>query len=117
MDLAVQNADIYLDFFIKFSKQIGNSSAKIINTKVNSKPSQASEMELFPQVVTSFRGELKILPYIQDGAFSKNSQKWKAFTFFAKTSILDVWQGSEYVSKLASKVKDVSLLNQFKYQR
>ena len=39
------------------------------------------------------------------------------FTIFVKTSILDVWQGSEYASELASKVTDVSFLNQFEYQR
>ena len=41
----------------------------------------------------------------------------KLFTIFAKTSILDVCQGSEYGSELASKVKDISFLNQFKFQR
>ena len=46
---------------IKFRKQIGNSFTKIINTKVNSKPSQTAEMELFTQVATNFRGELRIL--------------------------------------------------------
>ena len=80
---------------IKFSKQIGNSYAKIINTKVHSKPCQTAEMELFAKIV-------------------KNE---KPFTIFAKTSILDVWQGSEYASELASKVKAVSVLNQFKYQK
>ena len=30
--------------------------------KANSKPCQTSEMELFPQVVTGFRGEVRILP-------------------------------------------------------
>ena len=30
-------------------------------TKANSKPCQTSEMELFPQVLTGFRGELRIL--------------------------------------------------------
>ena len=39
------------------------------------------------------------------------------FTICGKTSILDVWQSSEYASELASKVKDVSFSNQFKYQR
>ena len=29
-----------------------------------------------------------------------------SFTIFAKPSILDVWEGSEYVSKLASSVKN-----------
>ena len=33
-------------------------------TKANSKPCQTSEMELFPQVVTGFRGERRILPNI-----------------------------------------------------
>ena len=41
----------------------------------------------------------------------------KLFTIFAKTSILDVCQGSEHGSELASKVKDISFLNQFKFQR
>ena len=38
-------------------------------------------------------------------------------TIFAKASMLDIWQGSEYASELASKVKDLSFLDQFKYQR
>ena len=39
------------------------------------------------------------------------------FTICAKTSILDVLQGSEYASELAFKVKVVSFSNQFEYQR
>ena len=31
--------------------------------------------------------------------------------------MFDIWQGSEYASELASKVKDLSFLDQFKYQR
>ena len=49
--------------------------------------------------------------------FAKIVKNEKPFTIFVKTSILDVWQGSEYASELASKVKDVSFLNQFEYQR
>ena len=109
--------DLWRNILIKFSKQIENSFAKIINTKVNSKPCQTAVMELFPQVVTGFRGELRILPYIWDEAFSKNSQKRKSVHYFAKSSISDICQVSENASKLASKVKDVSFLNQFKYQR
>ena len=41
----------------------------------------------------------------------------KPFTTFVKTSILDVWQGSESVSELASKVTDVLFLKQYEYQR
>ena len=46
-------------------------------TKANSKPCQTSEMELFPQVITGFRGKLRILLNIYDEAFFKNSQKLK----------------------------------------
>ena len=71
-------------------------------------------MELFLQVAAGFRGEVRILSNIKDGAFCKHSQE--PFTIFVKTSFLDVWQGSEYASELASKVTDVSFLNQFEYQ-
>ena len=49
--------------------------------------------------------------------FAKTVKKKKPFAVFVKTSIFDVWQGSEYVSELASKVTDVSFLKQFEYQR
>ena len=35
------------------------------------------------------------------------------FTMFVKTYIMNVWEGSEYASELASKVMDASFLNQF----
>ena len=35
------------------------------------------------------------------------------FTMFVKTYIMDVREGSEYASELASKVMDASFLNQF----
>ena len=69
---------------IKFSKQIGHSFAKKINTKVSSKPCQTSEMELFLQVVTGFRDKLRILSNIYDVASCKNSQKRKAVHYFCK---------------------------------
>ena len=49
--------------------------------------------------------------------FAKIVKNEKPFTIFAKTCILDVWQSSEYTFELASQVKDVSFLNQIKYQR
>ena len=49
--------------------------------------------------------------------FAKIIKNEKSFTIFAKTFILDAWQGSEYASELASKVKNVSFLNHFKHQR
>ena len=64
VDSTVHSTDIKWNMLIKFSKQIGNSFAKMINTKVNSKPCQTAEMELLQQVVTGFRGELRMLPYI-----------------------------------------------------
>ena len=71
-------------------------------------------MGLFPQVVIGFGGETCHKSKME--LFANLVKNEKQFITFAKTSILDVWQGSEYVSKLTSKVKDVSLLNQLKYQ-
>ena len=48
--------------------------------------------------------------------FAKIVKNEKPFTIFAKTSILDVWQDPKYASEFASKVKDISFLNHFKYQ-
>ena len=49
--------------------------------------------------------------------FAKIVKNENPFTIFVKTSILDVWQGSEYSSELASKVTDISFLNQFECQK
>ena len=88
--------DILWNILIKFSKQIANTFAKIIN---------------------GCKGEFKILSNIWDGAFWINSQKLTPLYYFAKTSTLDVWQGSGYAFELASNVEDVSFLNQLEYQR
>ena len=50
--------------------------------KVNSKSCQTSETELFPQVVTGFRDELRMLPNIKDRSLCKNSQKLKIVHYF-----------------------------------
>ena len=64
MDLTVHFTDMWWNnVLIKFSKYIGNRLAKIINTKVNSNPT-----ELFAKIV-------------------KNK---KPFTIFAKSSIMDI---------------------------
>ena len=47
--------------------------------------------------------------------FVKIVKNEKPFTIFAKTSILDVWQDSEYAFELAFKVKETSFLNRSKY--
>ena len=39
--------------------------------------------------------------------FAKIVKIEKPFTIFVKTSLLDVWQGSEHAFELASKVTDV----------
>ena len=104
---------------LRLSKQIVNSFAKIIS---------------------GYKGEFKTLSNIWDGGFTtklllaseahskccqaskmehfaKIVKNYKPFTICAKTSILDVWKGSECASELASKVKGVWFLNQFEYQR
>ena len=70
-----------------------------MTAKANSKSCQTSEMELSPRVVTGFRGERRILSNILDEAFCENSRKRKTVHYFCKTSILDVWRGSEYASE------------------
>ena len=57
VDLTVQNTSMRWNKLIKFSK-----IAKIFNTKVNQNLCQAAKMELFPQVVTGLRGEIRTLP-------------------------------------------------------
>ena len=49
--------------------------------------------------------------------FVKTVEKENSSTIFAKSFILDVWQGSWYASELASEVTKVSFLNQSEYQR
>ena len=49
--------------------------------------------------------------------FTKVVKNWNPLTICEKTSILDIWQGSKYASELASKLKDVSFVNQFEYQK
>ena len=71
----------------------------MINRKVNPKPSQTSEMEHFPQVVTSFRGKLRVFSTSKMELFTKIVKNEKPFTILKKTSILDVWQGSECASE------------------
>ena len=80
---------------IKFSKQIRNSFAKIINSEANSESCHTSKMGLFAKIA--------------------NNEKPSAIV--AKTCILDVRQGSEYASELVFKVKAILFLNQFEYQR
>ena len=74
-------------------------------------------MELFAQVVTGSEANSKPCKTSKIGLFVKIVKNKKSFTIFIKTFILNVWQGSEYASELASKVADVSFLKQFEYQR
>ena len=90
VDLTVHNTNIWRNILIKFSKQIGNSFPKIIKTKVNPKPCQTSEMRLFPQAVTGFRSELRILPTSKMELFAKIIKNEKLFNIFAKIFIFDV---------------------------
>ena len=43
--------------------------------KTNSKPCQKSEMELFPQIITGFRGEIRILQNTSDAAFRRSKSR------------------------------------------
>ena len=102
---------------IKFSKQIGKSFLKIINVKVNSKSCQTDLLSFFHKLLLALKANSGFYHTSKMEPFSKIVKNEKPFTISAKTSILDVWQGCEYASELASKLKDVAFLNQFKYQR
>ena len=90
------------------------------------------------KIANAYKGQLKTLSNIWDVAFCTKSLlaskanlqsyktskmelfakivKKKPLTISGRTSISDVWSGSEYASVLALKVKDVSFLNQCEYQ-
>ena len=63
--------------------------------------------ELFLQVVTGFRANSESCQLSKMELFVKIVKKENSFTIFVKVPILDVWQGSEHASELASKVTDV----------
>ena len=83
MDLTVHNnilLEIWWNMLIKFIRQIGKSPVKMINRKMNSRPCQTSEMELFPQVFSGFTRNSESC----QRAFCKHSQKRKAGHYFCK---------------------------------
>ena len=112
MDLTVHITvllDIWWNMLIKFSKQIGTSLTKIINTRVNSRPWQTSEMKLLSRSFLGLQGNSESCKTSRIKLFAKIVKNEKQFTFFVKISILDVWQCSEYASELASKVTGESM--------
>ena len=58
----------------------------------------------FPKICQGLfnKGVFKILSNIYGGAFCKNDQRLKPFTTFAKSSILNVWQGPKYTERLST---------------
>ena len=88
---------------IKFSKQMGNSFVKIINTKVNTKSFKHLRWNFFRKSLLASEANSESCQTSKMELFAKIVKNEKPFTIFAKTSILDVWQGSEYASELASK--------------
>ena len=65
-------------------------------------------LNIFLWIDTSFRGELRILAKIEDGALRKNSKKTRSRLLFLQSFLS--WmglQGSEYVFELASKVFNI----------
>ena len=84
------NTDIWWNMLIKFSKQFGNCFAKIINTKVNSKPCQTAEVELFHKFLLASEANSDSCHTSKTELSAKIVKDEKPFTIFAKTSILDV---------------------------
>ena len=100
--------------FLKFNKQIVNTFAKEIIGNKGEFITLSNIWDFLASHYSQANSE-----YFQTSKlehFAKIVKKWKSFTIFAKTSFLDVWEIPHYASKLASKVKGASFLNQFKYQ-
>ena len=74
-------------------------------------------MELSRKAFLHLLGNSEFCQTSKTELFAKIVKNEKPFTIFVKTSVLDVTQGSEYASELASEVTDVSFLNQFECQR
>ena len=109
--------DIWWNILIKFSKKIAKSLAKIIHTKVNQDPTKHLSWSFFRKSFLGLRGNSESFQTSKMEPFAKILKNEKPLTIFVKTSILDVEQGSEYASELASIVTNVSFLEQFEYQR
>ena len=75
---------------------------------MNSKPPRTGEMELFRKSLLASEANTGSCHTSKMELFAKIVRNEKPFTIFGRTSILDIEQGSEYASELASKVKDVS---------
>ena len=98
---------------IKFSKQIGNSLAKIINTKWIPDPAKYLRWSFFRKSSLGLEANSESCQTSKMELLAKMVKNEMPFTMFVKTYIMDVREGSEYASELASKVMDASFLNQF----
>ena len=81
-------------------------------------PVKRLRWRFFCDVVTGFRGKLRILSNIQDGAFLKKQSKDKSRLLFVQKP--PSWMFGKFLKKLLNwrpKLKDVSLLHQSEYQR
>ena len=87
------------------------------NAKVNSRPWLKIRDGVFSASLPGLQGNPESCQTSKTELFAKIVRNEKPFNIFVKTFILDVWQGSENASELASKVTDVSFLKQFEYQR
>ena len=76
--------------FIKFSKQIGKSLAKIINTIVNSRPAKHLRPSLLRESFLGLEGNSEFCQISKMELFAEIVKNEKSFTIFVKSSILDV---------------------------
>ena len=76
--------------------------------KTNLKICQVSEMK----PLTASEANLESCQTSKMSLSKKIVENKNSFTIFAKTSISDLWQGSEYASELASKNQGLANINQ-----
>ena len=76
--------DIWWNMLIKFSKQIGNSFAKIVNAKMSSIPCQTSEMELSRKSLLASEANSETCQTSKMESFRKIVKNEKPFTILQK---------------------------------
>ena len=100
----MKGGSIYIQYF---SRKLNHQRQLlgVLSTEAYSEPCQTSKMELFPKLINGCNhGGVLLLERLQAEACS--TPLWvQVLTIFAKSSNLDVWQGSEYASDLYQCIK------------
>ena len=76
-----------------------------MTTKANSNPAKHLRRGFFRKLLSTKEANSEYCQTSKMKLFATTVKSWKPISIYAKTSTVDVWQGSEYASELASKCK------------